>query len=50
MQKIAINNPKCSQKNSLTLMGTEHKYVKIGPGPIVPNNLVAQRLGNKNII
>ena len=41
MQKIAINNPKCSQKNRLTLMGTEHKYVKIGPGPIVPNNLVA---------
>ena len=30
-----------AKKTCLTLMGTEHKYVKIGPGPIVPNNLVA---------
>ena len=30
-----------AKKTWLTLMGTEHKYVKIGPGPIVPNNLVA---------
>lgn len=41
MQKIAINNPNCSQKKiCLTLMGTEHKYVKRGPAPIVPYNLV----------
>ena len=30
-----------AKKTCLTLMGKEHKYVKIGPGPIVPNNLVA---------